>query len=224
VRRFAVGFSFALLAWNNLVHLLPGASAAYVPLNLVATAGVLAAARRRGLSAADLGLERRRLRPGIRLGGAVAAVVAGALAVAVAVPALRPLLDDARVRDLAGGAVVYQALVRIPIGTVLLEEVAFRGVLFGALARDHGPLRAALGSSAVFGLWHIRPTLGLLDANDVVGGSAARAGVVALAVLGTGLGGLFFCALRTRSGSTVAPIVAHTATNSLGLIASAVTD
>lgn len=223
VRRFAVGLSCALLAWNNLVHLLPGASAAYVPLNLTATAGVVAAARRRGLSASDLGFRRERLVPGIRLGGAVAAVVAGVLAVAVAVPALRPLLDDARVRTLSGGAVAYHALVRIPIGTVLLEEVAFRGVLFGALARDVRPLRAAVGSSAVFGLWHIRPTLGLLDANDVVGGPSARAGLVALAVLGTALGGLFFCALRVRSDSTVAPLVAHTATNSLGLLASAVT-
>jgi membrane protease YdiL (CAAX protease family) len=223
VRRFAIGLSLALLAWNNLVHLLPGASAAYVPLNLAATAAVTVAAHRSGLSASDLGLRRDRLWAGARWGGAVAAVVAGALAVAWAVPALHPLLDDARVQRLSPGAVAYHALVRIPLGTVLLEEVAFRGALFGALARTSGRARAALASSAVFGLWHVRPTLGLLDANDVADDPAARAVAVAAAVLFTAAGGLFFCALRVRSGSTLAPIVAHTSTNSLGLLASAVT-
>jgi len=223
VRRFAVGLSLALLAWNNLVHLLPGASAGYVPLNLAATAAVTAAARRSGLSASDLGLRRDRLWAGARWGGAVAAVVAGALAVAWAVPALHPLLDDARVQRLSPGAVAYHALVRIPLGTVLFEEVAFRGALFGALAPTSGRVRAALASSAVFGLWHVRPTLGLLDANDVADDPAARAVAVAAAVLFTAAGGLFFCALRVRSGSTLAPIVAHASTNSLGLLASAVT-
>jgi membrane protease YdiL (CAAX protease family) len=223
VRRFAVGLTLGLLAGNNLVHLLPGASAAYVPLNLVATAGVTAAARRSGLSASDLGLRRDRLWAGARWGGAVAAVVAGALAVASAVPALHPLLDDARVQRLSPGAVAYHATVRIPLGTVLFEEVAFRGALFGALARNSDRMRAALASSAVFGLWHVRPTLGLLDANDVADDPAARAVAVAVAVLFTTAAGLFFCALRERSGSTLPPIVAHTSTNSLGLLASAVT-
>jgi CAAX protease family protein len=222
VRWFAVGLSVALLAWNNLVHLLPGAAAAYVPLNLAATAAITAAARRSGLSASDLGLRRDRLGAGARWGGAFAAVVAGALAVAWAVPALHPLLDDARVRRLPPGAVAYHALVRIPLGTVLLEEIAFRGALFGALARSSDRTRAALASGAVFGLWHVRPTLGLLDANDV-DDPAARAGAVAMAVLATAAGGVCFCALRVRSASTLAPIIAHTSTNSLGLLASAVT-
>jgi membrane protease YdiL (CAAX protease family) len=46
---------------------------------------------------------------------------------------------------------------------------------------------------------------------------------VAGAAVATAVGGLFFCLLRIRSGSTVAPIVAHTATNSLGILASAAT-
>ena len=149
--------------------------------------------------------------------------MAGALAVAWAVPALHSLLDDARVRRLPPGAVVYHALVRIPLGTVLLEEIAFRGALFGALARTSDRVRAALASSVVFGLWHVRPTLGLLDANDVADDPAARAGAVVVAVLATAAGGMFLCALRVRSASTLAPIIAHTSTNSLGLLASAVT-
>lgn len=223
MRRYAGGLSVALLTWNNLVHLMPRTSTVYVPLNVAATGAVVATARRHGLSLSDLGLRRDRARSGARWGGAVAAAVAGGLAVAAAIPILRPLLDDARIRRLDAGGVAYHAFVRIPLGTVLLEEMAFRGVLFGALARVYGPTRAALVSSAVFGLWHVRPTLGLLDANDIADDPVARAGAVAVAVVATAAGGLFFCVLRVRSGSTVAPILAHIATNSFGVLASAAT-
>lgn len=223
MRRFASGLSVALLAWNNVVHLLPGTASAYVPLNAAATGVVVATARRCGLSWSDLGLRRDSMRSGARWGGAVAAAVAGAFLVVAVVPGLRGLLDDARVRRLDLVEVVYHALVRIPIGTVLLEEVAFRGALFGALVRVSDPRRAAVVSSVVFGLWHVRPTLGLLNANDIAPDAAARAGMVTAAVAFTAVGGLLFCLLRVRSGSTVAPILAHVATNSFGLVASAAT-
>jgi uncharacterized protein len=223
VQRFAGWTSVALLGWNNLVHLLPGAGRAYVPLNVAASVVIVVTARRCGLSWSDLGLRLDRLRSGTRWGGAVAAATAGAFVVAAVVPSLRPLLDDARVRRLEPGGVAYHALVRIPFGTVLLEELAFRGVLFGALVRVSSPARAAVLSSTVFGLWHVRPTLGLLSANDITTGAIARGGTVAAAVAFTSMGGLFFCLLRLRSDSLVAPIIAHIATNSLGVVASAAT-
>lgn len=222
VLRFAVVLAGALLAWNSVVHVLPGASAAYVPLNLAAAGVVVGAARSHGLTWSDLGLSRDRMGAGARLGGVCAAIVAGALGIAAAVPALHPLLDDARVRSLGPGDVAYHALVRVPLGTVLFEELAFRGALLGAFARTLDWTRAAVASSVVFGLWHVRPTLGLIDANDVVDDPLARAGLVAVAVVATTAGGMFFCLLRARSDSTVAPIVAHTATNSLGILASAI--
>jgi uncharacterized protein len=145
------------------------------------------------------------------------------LAVAIAVPSLHPLLDDARVRRLKSGEIAFHALIRVPFGTVLLEEVAFRGALFGAFARGSNRMRAAAASSAVFGLWHIRPTLGLLATNDIADDPVARAGAVAAAIVATAAGGMFFCVLRMMSDSTLAPIVAHTATNSLGVLTSAIT-
>jgi uncharacterized protein len=222
VLRFAVVLAGALLAWNSVVHLLPGASAAYVPLNLAAAGVVVGAARRHGLTWSDLGLRCDRVGAGARLGGVCAAIVAGALGIAAVAPALRPLLDDARVRSLGAGDVAYHALIRVPLGTVLFEELAFRGALLGAFARTLDWTRAAVASSVVFGLWHVRPTLGLIDANDVADDPLARAGLVAIAVVATTAGGMFFCLLRVRSDSTVAPIVAHTATNSLGILASAI--
>ncbi|MGH9229478.1 MAG: lysostaphin resistance A-like protein [Acidimicrobiales bacterium] len=219
---YAVGLSLALLAWNNLVHLLPGTSTAYVPLNLAAAGVVVSTARRRGLSSSDLGLRPDRVPAGVRWGGAVAALAAGALALVVAILGLRPLLDDSRVQRLEPVAVAYHALVRVPFGTVLLEELAFRGALLGALTRCTNWIRAATASSAVFGLWHVRPTLGLLDANDIADDPVARAGLVGLAVVATAIGGMFFCVLRSRSNSTLAPMVAHTSMNSLGVLASAI--
>jgi membrane protease YdiL (CAAX protease family) len=212
----------ALGAWNNLVvHRLPGRPASYVVANVAATAVLLAAARASGLSWAELGLDRRRLAAGARWGGACAAVVAAGYGTALAVPALRPLLGDARVAGLDGGELAGQALVRIPLGTVLWEEVAFRGVLLATLGRLLPRRGATAASAALFGLWHVRPTLAALSANDLAEGPLARTGAVLLACLGTAAAGVLFAELRLRSGSLLAPALLHVATNSLGVLAGA---
>jgi membrane protease YdiL (CAAX protease family) len=143
--------------------------------------------------------------------------VAAGYGIAVAVPALRPLLRDARIAAMDGAQLAHQALVRVPFGTVLWEEVAFRGVLLAAGARVLSLPAATAVSSAVFGIWHIRPTLDALAANDVDGGPVA----VALACLGTAAAGVAFTLLRLRSGSLLAPAMLHAATNSLGTLAAA---
>ena len=208
-----------LTAWNNVVVTrLPGP---YVAVNGTAAAVLLATARAAGLRWSELGLARRCLPAGLRAGGACVALVAGAYAVGLAVPALRPLLGDARVADLDGGEIASRTLVRIPFGTVLWEEVAFRGVLLAALLRLL-PVPAAVGvAAAVFGSWHIRPTLGALEANDLVHGPAATTAVVVLACLATAAAGVLFAWLRLRSGSLLAPVLLHLATNSVGLLAAA---
>jgi membrane protease YdiL (CAAX protease family) len=209
-------------AWNNLlVHRLPGRPVSYVVANVAATAVLLAAARAGGLSWGELGLDRRRLAAGARWGGACAAVVAAGYGTSLAVPALRPLLGDARAAGLDGGELAGQALVRIPLGTVLWEEVAFRGVLLATLGRLLSRRGATAASAALFGLWHVRPTLAALSANDLAEGPLARAGAVLLACLGTAAAGVLFAQLRLRSGSLLAPALLHLATNSLGVLAAA---
>jgi membrane protease YdiL (CAAX protease family) len=135
------------------------------------------------------------------------------------VPALRPILEDDRVADIGVGLLAYRALVRIPLGTALLEELAFRGVLFAAWRRRSGTFTAAVGSSLVFGLWHIRPTYDLLAANDVSGGAAVDALAVAAAVVTTAAAGGFFVWLRVRGESLAAPFVAHAGVNALAIVA-----
>jgi membrane protease YdiL (CAAX protease family) len=220
--RFTAALCVALAGWNGLVvPRLPGHPTSSVVANVVAAGAVLAAARRTGLTWDELGLDRRRLPAGGRWGGACAALVAAGYAVAVAAPALRPLLADARAGGLDGAEVAVQALVRIPLGTVLCEESAFRGVLQAAAGRVL-PLPAATAvSCAVFGVWHIRPTLGGLAANDLTEGPLATGAAVAATCLWTAAAGALFTWLRLRSGSLLAPALLHLATNSLGVLAAA---
>src|SRR5438477_4222864 len=130
-RRADVGFAIASCvvvgAYNNLAGMLPWHRRRYTLLNLGATGAALAAAAASGLTATDIGLGRGELRPGLRLGSRLAAATAGGwLAIAV-VPAARPVLRDKRIMGLTRRQVTYQVMVRIPVGTVLGEETAFRG-------------------------------------------------------------------------------------------------
>jgi uncharacterized protein len=220
--RLAVPLGAGLAVWNNLVvPRLPAVPGSYVAANAVAAGVVLGAARRTGLTWTDLGLDRRALPCGLRWGGACATVVGAGFASALAVPALRPLLADARAAGRDAADLAYDALVRIPVGTVLWEEVAFRGVLLAALARLLPRRTAVAGSSLLFGVWHIRPTVEGLAANGLVHGPVGAAAVVALGCLATAAAGVLFAALRLGSGSLLAPVLLHLATNVLGLLAAA---
>lgn len=217
---FTLAIAAVLLLWNNAVQATAWAGTLYVPLNLTAAVMLVLVARMTGFSRRELGFSPQQWRSGLRWGLGAAAVVAAVLGVALGVPGLNPLLEDGRYEGLEAPGLLYLAFVRIPLGTALWEEVAFRGVLFGVWERWRGPVSAAIGSSVVFGLWHVRPTIGLAVANDIEG----VLGIVAVTVGGvivTTVAGLIFVALRTRSGSVLAPIIAHTSTNSFALGASA---
>jgi membrane protease YdiL (CAAX protease family) len=225
-RRGLIGLTATVVAvlvvWNNLVITrLPGYPASYVVINMAAAAVLLAAARWTGLTWEELGLAPRRMPAGLALGGVCVATIAAAYVVALVVPALRPLLTDARVGRMDAAEITYQTLVRVPFGTVLWEEIAFRGVLLAALLRLFSVRVATVVSAVVFGIWHIRPTLSAVAANDFVHGAVATGAVVLLACLGTAVAGVLFTVLRLRSGSLLAPVLLHLATNSLGTLAAA---
>lgn len=184
---------------------------------------LLAFARWRGLSWAQLGLGRDRMRAGaIWAAGAIAAV-AVIYIVGVSLPMTRSAFLDARYHSGLEGALVT-ALVVIPIGTVLLEEIAFRSVLWGLLARHLRTWLVLAVSSVLFGLWHVLSSLQLASANQGVdtavssAGSSARLLVVLATVAFTALGGLVAGELRRRSGSLFASAGMHWATNGLGVL------
>src|SRR5262252_1418808 len=216
-KAFALACCAVLAAYNNVLGVHPWHNRRYVRVNLCATGAALAAAALSGLTPADLGLGRGRWLPGRTGYRLAAAVAAGWLLVAV-VPATRPLLGDKRITSLDGRAVAYQALIRIPVGTALWEEIAFRGVLQAALRRVMPKTAAIAVTSCVFGVWHIRPTLQGLRANGLAGTRGRAVAGVTAGVAATTAGGVLFSWLRERSGSVTAPILLHVATNSGGLI------
>jgi uncharacterized protein len=216
----AVGIVLAVLVTGLLIdQAVPGA---HVAVGLGLAACLLAVARAARLTVAELGLARPAWPSGLRWGAAAAAVVAAAYALALLVPPVRQALPDGD--GGAGQAALLTALVVIPLGTVLPEELAFRGLLLALLGRGHGVRAATLLSSALFGLWHILPSLDGGAANaaiaGAVGGDAAGTLLrVAVTVCFTFAAGVVLCVLRLRSGSLLAPVLAHWAVNGLGVVA-----
>jgi uncharacterized protein len=208
----------ALVVYNIALNLVPFPAAVYVPANLALAGVAVVAGRAAGLGWDELGFSRRQRR-GWFLGLGIAAIVGIVMLIALQVPAARPFLADQRAAGLAGLALVYGAAIRIPLGTAVPEEVLFRGVLLAGLRRRTTEWRSWLWSSLVFGLWHIGPTIVLARENALDTSAAATAGVVAAAVVITFFAGLGFCLLRRWGGGLVAPVLAHTATNSLSLLA-----
>jgi uncharacterized protein len=215
---FAIASGAALAAYNNVINRHPWHHQRYVALNACATGAALSAAAASGLTAADMGFGRGQWRPG-RLGTRLAAGVAAGWLLVALVPAARPVLGDKRITSLEGRAVAYQAMARIPIGTVLWEETAFRGVLQAALRRVMPETATIVVTSAVFGVWHIRPTLQALRVNGLASDRGHAAARVAAGVAATTAGGVLLSWVRARSGSLAAPLLLHLATNSGGMAA-----
>jgi CAAX protease family protein len=215
---FAVTSAAALTAYNNLLGLHPWHRRWYAVINAGAAGAAVAAARASGLTAADLGLGRGAWRPG-RPAGRLAAAAAASWLIAAAVPAPRPLLADQRVTAKRDREVGYALVVRIPAGTVLWEEVAFRGVLQAALRRVTSQRAAVAATAAVFGLWHIRPTAEALRANGLTSRPGRAAANLVCGIAATTAGGFLLSWLRESSGGLAGPMLLHLATNDGGQLA-----
>ena len=214
---FAVAACVALAAYNNLINRHPWHHRRYVLLNLCAAGAALSAAAASGLTTTDLGIRRGALRPG-KLGAGLAAGVASGWLLLAVVPAARPVLNDKRVTTLDERTIAYQALIRIPIGTVLWEETAFRGVLQAALRRTMPERAAIMVTGGVFGIWHVRPTLEALRANGLAPDRKQAAARVFAGCAGMAAAGVLLSWLRARSGSLTEPILLHLAANCGGLV------
>jgi membrane protease YdiL (CAAX protease family) len=211
-----------LVLTNLIAHFnTPWASIAVVP---AAAVGLVCLMRANGLDWADLGLGREHWKSGLGYALAAVAVVGSVIAIGVLLPVTRPMFLNHRYATVSG-ALIASMLV-IPLQTVIPEELAFRGVLHGALSRAWGFRGVALAGSLLFGLWHVATSLGLTSSNIGLtrvlgGGIPGMLAGVALAVLATGAAGFVFSWLRRRSGSLIAPIALHWSLNGLGALAAA---
>jgi membrane protease YdiL (CAAX protease family) len=214
----AIAVAIWLLAYNNLLNRRPWFDGAvYVALNLSATAALVGVGFGwLGLSAGDIGLWGSAT--DALWGVMVSAPAVATLVIAARRPRAAAVIADRRVERLDARALAFQLLIRIPFGTVLLEEVAFRGVLLGAL-RGLGDLHAAWLSAAAFGLWHIAPTAKLVDVNRPDAPRRAYVVAIVTAVALTTAAGAALAWLRLAFGGLAAPLAAHGTVNIGGTIA-----
>ncbi|MGP4054966.1 Rv0804 family intramembrane glutamic endopeptidase [Mycobacterium sp. 4D054] len=154
------------------------------------------------LGKAPLGLRPPALREGLRWGSAAAVPVALTVAASTVSPAVRAGMAG---RELPAPAAPW-LLMRIPFGTVWSEEVAFRAALGAAAEQAYGRVGGQVFAAVVFGLSHIP------DAR------AAKEPLLGT-VLVTGAAGWVFSWLYAKSGSVVAPMLAHLAVNEAGAVA-----
>ena len=201
--------SLVLMAANLLLVALP--SGWDVVAAMAGAVGIVAFGRWRGLTWRQMGLGPDTWRNGLRWGGVAAVAVAVTYALILVLPFGRETSNDLAAP--AGDSLWVTALLLIPLRTVILEELTFRGVLWGSLERSSGTRWALVGTSVAFGCWHVAPALSLADRTE---------GAVWLSVSGviafTALAGLVLGELRRRSGSVIAPAALHWAANGLGLV------
>ncbi|KAA0082431.1 CPBP family intramembrane metalloprotease [Mycolicibacterium sp. P9-64] len=193
-RTRALALAASLVGWSGFVgpRLAPRRQ---LPVHAALSTALMLSTR------APLGLRPPALGRGLRLGLAVAGIVAAGVAVTTAAPRVR---DGMAARDLPDPAAWL--LLRIPIGTVWSEEAAFRAALGSVADGAFGPVWGRLVQSAAFGLSHVADARG---AGEPVLG----------AVLVTGGAGWAFGWLYARSGSLAAPMLAHLAINEAGALA-----
>lgn len=199
-------------AWANIVTV---PAAALILLILM---------RRRGLEWAELGLSPRHWRRGTQYALGAVGIVLGAVVIGALLPITRPFFLADRYATISGALIA--SMIVIPLQTAIPEELAFRGVLHGALDRAYGVRGVFAAGSLLFGLWHIASSLGLTRGNRGLsgilgGGIAAQIAGIVLAVLATGAAGAVFTWLRRRSGSLLAPIALHWSLNGAGAVAAA---
>ena len=221
--RVDVALVVVVLTLTNLIahFTTPWAGVVTVP---VAAVALVAWLRINGLGWAELGLGRDHWKSGAAYALAAVALVLAAIAVGALLPLTRPMFMNHHYATLSGALVA--SMIIIPLQTVIPEELAFRGVLHGALNRAWGFRGVALAGSLLFGLWHIATSLGLTSSNVGFtrmfgGGLVGMLAGVMLAVVATAAAGFVFSWLRRRSGSLLAPIALHWSLNGLGALAAA---
>jgi membrane protease YdiL (CAAX protease family) len=190
---------------------------------LAAAVGLTALARASGASGRDLGVDRADARRGLRWGAGAAVAIAAATATARALDRQGTAFADARVEEASPAEVATHLLVRIPFATALAEELVFRGVVLGLASRSRSRAYALALSAVAFGLWHVGAALHPERQRATAGVVGHRLAPVPVVVLGdvvaTTVGGVAFGWLRLRSGSVLAPALAHTAVNASAYVA-----
>jgi membrane protease YdiL (CAAX protease family) len=225
--RRAIAFAVLLVLWGNVLPpligssaWLPGGSWSFVIAGLALIGVSLAATRWLRLDAGALGLA------GDPLRGALVGLAVGAGAAAIGVSALRTVatalvgrpIEYAPLATATGPDLARHIAFFLPLGAILPEEIAFRGVLLGALVHAFGARRAIVASGIAFALWHVS-VVAVTIGDTTLGPPSPWFGVAAAgALLAVFIGGALVSWLRLRTGSLSTTIVAHWSFNAVVLV------
>jgi len=219
-------FGIVLVVWGNLLHpivgstaILPGGSWQFVLAGAALIAVSLVAARVSGLNAAALGIRRAGAFRGVLIGA-----FGGAFIAAAAVAVMRGIAPA-----VIGQPVVYEPLSRVsandlsthialflPLGTVIPEEIAFRGTLLAGLRARYGVRTAVTASAIAFALWH--GTVTFFTVMNTTMPVVLIVPAIAGAFVVLFVGGITMAGLRVATGSLLTSIAAHWAFNAIILI------
>lgn len=207
-------YAALLVLWGNAssgllggTSRLPGGSVEFAVAGAALVAISIAFARALGLDAAAVGLSRvhfaRGAAVGAGLGFAGASLAVGALRL-VAPAMVGQQVEYAPLAEVTEIELARHVAVLLPFGTVIPEELAFRGVLLGGLMRRLRQRDALIISGAAFALWHLGVAVVTVDDTTLRSPNPwfALAVVVALAVVFVGGSALAWLRLRTRSLAT----------------------
>jgi membrane protease YdiL (CAAX protease family) len=197
---------------------LPGGSWQFVLAGAALVGVSLVAARVVGLDGAALGARRA----GALRGAVIGALAAGAIAaVDVVVLRLAP--------SIIGQPVGYAPLARVsadelgrhialylPLGAVIPEEVAFRGVLLGGLLTRYRVRTAVTASAIAFALWH--GTVAVFTVMNTSLPVVLIIPAIAGALVTVFVGGVIMAGLRLATGTLTTSIAAHWVFNAVILV------
>ncbi|MGB8022398.1 MAG: CPBP family intramembrane glutamic endopeptidase [Candidatus Nanopelagicales bacterium] len=213
-----LGALILLLAVNMMNNVL--APRGYLLWTSLGVLGMFLLGRADGLQPQQWGLGRVTRR------AAVAALALGAttcvaMLMGTRLPGVSEAFTDVRVLGMSGPQVTFNALVRVPFGTVLFEEVAFRGVLLAMLVGRFGLVAGAALSSLAFGAWHLPPAFGVVTGNAAVQAALGSAPLLAVTVAAAAAAGAgaFLCLLRIRYDHLIVPMAVHLVANGFGYLA-----
>jgi CAAX protease family protein len=207
-------YAALLVLWGNAssgllgeTSRLPGGSIEFAVAGVAIVALSIAFARALSLDAAAVALSRARFARGAAIGAALG--LAGATAAVGTLRLVAPAIVGQQVEYAPLAQVTEVELARhvavlLPLGTVVPEEFAFRGVLLGGLMRRMRQRDALIICGAAFALWHLGVAVATVD-KTTLGSPSPWFGVaivVALAVVFLGGSALAWIRLRTRSLAT----------------------
>ncbi|MPZ14372.1 MAG: CPBP family intramembrane metalloprotease [Chloroflexi bacterium] len=178
------------------------------PIHLTVLAFVLAWAFADRLTARDLGIGAQGLTRSALTGLLLGALGSVPIRLFFAFPLVtNNALRHPEFQGIGLGRLFWLIGAQFLIGTAVVEEVAFRGLLHAKLARLVGERRALVVGSAIFAAWHIVITWYNLRRSNLPPRLFPILYPATLAVLSGA--GLLFGGLRQYTGNLVASVIAH---------------